>query len=67
MVAENDNSITPYEDPAILKRAGNNRQLLDRLVGLRIAEHVLHENPDDLSAQATYRVMKSEVERLEQG
>lgn len=65
MNLEKDDSLSPYEDPVLLERAGNNRQLLDRLVGLKIAEHVLREDPDNPTAQATYLAMKSEVERVE--
>lgn len=54
-----------YQDEGLIERAGGNRELLDRLVGLSIAEAMLEESPEDPSLKRTYDIMKSEVERLE--
>lgn len=67
MIDQSSEAQSPYQDPELIEQAAGDRQYLDRLVALRIAEHALSEDPKNPSFQAVYAVMKEEVERFEQG
>jgi hypothetical protein len=58
---------SPYNNPDLIERAGGDKMLLDRLVGLDITRQLLEENPADLGIFAAYQTMLEVVEKYEQG
>lgn len=56
---------TYYQDPELLKRAGDDKELLSRLVALKQAEDMFAETPDNDSFRRLLEVMKTEVESYE--
>lgn len=59
--------VTPFQDPALIERAGGDRNLLNRLAGLAMARQQLAENPDDPGARRYVDDMQTALDDYEQG